>query len=123
MPLARASVPSLQIIVHPVIPEKIGAVEMALVWNLLHEDPACPSRVLLDKSAQRQVPIAVSVRHLTDYGSGGTSIAGRAVLAKRHGARRLPLTELSSRSRPGCPLSACISWRIGSTSTMALRRW
>ena len=43
---------------------KIGAVEMALVWNLLHEDPACPSRVLLDKSAQRQVPIAVSVRHL-----------------------------------------------------------
>ena len=42
---------------------KIGAVEMALVWNLLHEDPACPSRVL-DKSAQRQVPIAVSVRHV-----------------------------------------------------------
>jgi hypothetical protein len=43
---------------------KIGAVEMALMWNLLHEDPACPSRVLLDKSAQRQAPIGVSVRHL-----------------------------------------------------------
>src|SRR6266436_6668236 len=43
---------------------KLGTVEMALVWKLLHEDPACPSRVVLDKVAQRQVPIAVSVRHL-----------------------------------------------------------
>src|SRR6516165_3020927 len=43
---------------------KLGAVEMALVWKLLHEDPACPSRVVLAKVAQSQVPIAVSVRHL-----------------------------------------------------------
>jgi hypothetical protein len=42
---------------------KMGAVAMALVWTLLHEDPACPSRVLLDKRAQRQAPIAVSGRH------------------------------------------------------------
>ena len=32
--------------------------------QVLHEDPQCPSRVLLDKVAQRQVPMAVSVRHL-----------------------------------------------------------
>jgi hypothetical protein len=37
---------------------------MALVWQVLHEDPACPSRVVLEKVAQRQVPIAVSVRPL-----------------------------------------------------------
>ena len=43
---------------------KLGAVEMALVWKVLHEDPACPSRVVLAKVTQRQVPIAVSVRHL-----------------------------------------------------------
>src|SRR5215470_2953003 len=43
---------------------KLGAVEMALVWKLLHEDPACPSRVVLAKVAQRQVPIAVSIRPL-----------------------------------------------------------
>ena len=43
---------------------KIGEVEMARVWTLLHEDPACPSRVLLDKMAQTQTPIEVSVRHL-----------------------------------------------------------
>jgi hypothetical protein len=43
---------------------KLGAVVMALVWQLLHEDPECPSRVVLDKVAQRQVSIAVSVRHL-----------------------------------------------------------
>jgi hypothetical protein len=43
---------------------KLGAVAMALVWQLLHEDPECPSRMVLDKVAQRQVPMAVSVRHL-----------------------------------------------------------
>jgi hypothetical protein len=34
------------------------------VWQVLHEDPKYPSRVVLDKVAQRQVAIAVSVRHL-----------------------------------------------------------
>jgi hypothetical protein len=43
---------------------KLGVVEMALVWKVLHEEPQCPSRVVLDKVAQRQVPIAISVRHL-----------------------------------------------------------
>src|ERR1043166_3300587 len=43
---------------------KLGVVEMALVWKVLREDPQCPSRVVLEKVAQRQVPIAVSVRHL-----------------------------------------------------------
>jgi hypothetical protein len=39
---------------HPPFSEgtKIGAMEKALLWTLLHEDPACPSRVLLDKVAQ-----------------------------------------------------------------------
>ena len=98
---------------------KIGAVEMALVWNLLHEDPACPSRVLLDKSAQRQVPIAVSVRHLN-------RLRVRWHLNRRKGrprqaARSTPVA--SDRAvvqvTPRCPLSACISWRIGSTSAIA----
>jgi hypothetical protein len=43
---------------------KIGAMEKALLWTLLHEDPACPSRVLLDKVAQRHAPLPVSIRHL-----------------------------------------------------------
>src|SRR5437764_13729734 len=43
---------------------KLGAVAMALVWQLLHEHRECPSRVVLDKVTQRQVPMAVSVRHL-----------------------------------------------------------
>jgi hypothetical protein len=42
----------------------LGIVEMALMWKVLHEDPQCPSRVVLEKVAQRQVPMAVSVRHL-----------------------------------------------------------
>ena len=43
---------------------KLGAMEMALVWLVLHEDPQCPSRVVLEKVAQRHVSIEVSVRHL-----------------------------------------------------------
>jgi hypothetical protein len=46
---------------------KLGAGEQALLWTLLHEDPACPSRVLLDKVATLQSPIAVSIRHLNRW--------------------------------------------------------
>ena len=46
---------------------KLGDVEQALLWTLLHEDPACPTRVLLDKVAQRQRPLTVSVRHLNRW--------------------------------------------------------
>ena len=46
---------------------KLGAVETALLWTWLHEAPECPSRVLLDKVAQRQAPMAVSVRHLNRW--------------------------------------------------------
>jgi hypothetical protein len=43
---------------------KLGDVEKALLWTLLHEDPECPSHVLLNKVAQTQAPIPVSIRHL-----------------------------------------------------------
>jgi hypothetical protein len=33
---------------------KLGEVAQALLWNLLHEDPSSPSRVLLDKVAQKR---------------------------------------------------------------------
>jgi len=46
---------------------KLGEVEQALLWTLLHEDPACPSRLLLDKVAQRQIPLAVSLRHVNRW--------------------------------------------------------
>src|SRR5919106_2027367 len=43
---------------------KLGVLEVALLWQLLDEDPRCPSRVVLDKMAQRQTGVALSVRHL-----------------------------------------------------------
>lgn len=43
---------------------KLGDVEKAWWWTLLHEDPQCPSRLLLDKVAQSHAPIDISVRHL-----------------------------------------------------------
>jgi hypothetical protein len=46
---------------------KLGDLEQALLWSLLHEDPSSPSRVLLDKVAQTQRPIAVSIRHLNRW--------------------------------------------------------
>lgn len=49
---------------------KLGDVEKAWLWTLLHEDPQCPRRLLLDKVAQRHAPIAISVRHLNRLRSG-----------------------------------------------------
>jgi len=46
---------------------KLGAVEQALLWRLLQEDSECPSRVLLDKAVQRQIVIAVSLRHVNRW--------------------------------------------------------
>src|SRR6266403_3128843 len=46
---------------------KLSEVEQALLWSLLQEDPVCPSRVLLDKAAQRQIVIAVSLRHVNRW--------------------------------------------------------
>lgn len=43
---------------------KLGAVELAVVWQVLHENPQCPSRVVRDKVVQRQGTMNVSVRHL-----------------------------------------------------------
>ena len=46
---------------------KLGEVEQVLLWSLLQEEPECPSRVLLDKAAQRQIVIAVSLRHVNRW--------------------------------------------------------
>src|SRR3989442_13852928 len=43
---------------------KFGEVEQALLWSVLQEEPECPSRVLLDKVTERQIAIAVSLRHV-----------------------------------------------------------
>src|SRR6266436_2220447 len=43
---------------------KLGDVEKAWLWTVLHEDPQCPSRLLLDKVAQSHAPIDIRVRHL-----------------------------------------------------------
>ena len=46
---------------------KLGEVEQALLWRLLQEDPECPSRVLLDKVARRQIALAVSLRQVNRW--------------------------------------------------------
>jgi hypothetical protein len=43
---------------------KLGDVEQALVWKALHDDPQCPSRLLLDKIAQAHAPMEISIGHL-----------------------------------------------------------
>jgi hypothetical protein len=46
---------------------KLSEVAQALLWTLLQADPECPSRVLLDQVAQRQLPLAVSIRHVNRW--------------------------------------------------------
>ena len=42
---------------------KLSAIDKALLWKLLHEDPECPTRALLAKVAHMQISMAVRVRH------------------------------------------------------------
>jgi len=44
-----------------------GELEQALLWSLLQAEPDCPSRVLLNKAVQRQIVIAVSLRHVNRW--------------------------------------------------------
>ena len=46
---------------------KLGEMEQALLWRLLQEDPECPSRVLLDKAARRQISLSVSLRQVNRW--------------------------------------------------------
>ena len=46
---------------------KLSDIDKALLWKLLHEEPECPTRALLDKVAHRQRALAVSVRHLNRW--------------------------------------------------------
>lgn len=69
---------------------KLGDVEQALLWTLLQEDPACPSRVLLDKVARRQIPLAVSIRHLNRWRATWQLNRGKG--RPRHAPGRLPVT-------------------------------
>lgn len=46
---------------------KLREMAQALLWTILQEDPGCQRRVLLDKVAHRQIPIAVSLRHVNRW--------------------------------------------------------
>jgi hypothetical protein len=46
---------------------KLSEIAQALLWTMLQEDPGCQSRVLLDKVTHRQIPIAVSLRHVNRW--------------------------------------------------------
>ena len=46
---------------------KLDEIEQALLWSLLQEEPACPSRRLLVKAAKRQQPIVVSLRQVNRW--------------------------------------------------------
>lgn len=46
---------------------KLGDLEQALLWSLLQEAPRCPSRVLLERAAEQDVVIAVSIRHVNRW--------------------------------------------------------
>src|SRR6266851_685352 len=46
---------------------KLSEMEQALLWSVLQEEPECPSRVLLDKAAERQIVMTVSLRHVNRW--------------------------------------------------------
>ncbi len=46
---------------------KLRQVDQALMWAMLHDDPQCPTRMLLAKIAQTQPPIEVSLRQVNRW--------------------------------------------------------
>jgi len=68
MPLAPCQ-PTLDVASSPpcCASRKIGVVELALLWTLLGEAPESTSRELLDKVAQTQAPLSLSVRQLNRW--------------------------------------------------------
>ena len=46
---------------------KLRQVDQALMWAMLHDDPQCPTRMLLDKIAQSQSAIEVSLRQVNRW--------------------------------------------------------
>ena len=80
---------------------KLGDVEQALLWTLLQEDPQCPSRVLLDKVAERQRPLAVSIRHVNRWRAqwqlNGRKGRPRQVPSHRPGASGAEIVQITPR--------------------------
>jgi len=46
---------------------KLRQVDQALIWAILHDDPQCPTRVLLDIIAKTNLPIEVSLRQINRW--------------------------------------------------------
>src|SRR5712692_8914942 len=68
---------------------KLSEVEQALLWTVLHEDPECSSRVLLDKIARRQILMTGSLRHVNRWRV--TWGLNRRTGRPRHGAGHWPV--------------------------------
>ena len=43
---------------------KVTEIHKALLWQLLNDDPACPSRMVLHAIAETQVQISVTLRQI-----------------------------------------------------------
>ena len=43
---------------------KVAETQKALLWHLLHDDPTCPSRLVLHVLAETQGQISVTLRHI-----------------------------------------------------------
>ena len=43
---------------------KVTATHKALLWQVLHDDPTCPSRLVLHAIAETQVQISVTLRQI-----------------------------------------------------------
>jgi hypothetical protein len=95
---------------------KLNEVEQALLWSILQEEPACPSRALFDKAAQRQIWIAVSLRQVNRWRARWGSIVRRAVRAKLKAIGVVALWHRSSRFERMWRLWGCMCLPIGLTN-------
>src|SRR6266446_927904 len=95
---------------------KVAETHKALLWQLLNDDPTCPSRLVLHALAETQVQISVTLRQINRLRRAWAATPRR--LAKKN----LRLRESWSRFHPVCHSSAGMCWPMGSTNSRPLTR-
>src|SRR5229473_2343920 len=77
---------------------KVTETHKALLWQVLHDDPTCPSRMVLHTIAETQGQIAVTLRHINRLRKAWGLNRGKG---RPHRANAQKKSGVSGASRPG----------------------
>src|SRR2546422_10659904 len=86
---------------------KVTETHKALLWQMLHDDPTCPSRMVLHTLAETQGQIAVTLRQINRLRKA------RGLNRGKGRPRRA-----NSQKKPSCKFSARCGWRANEAKSV-----